>query len=128
MRDGGEASRQTRAVIRDAVLHLTNEQPLLVDLFEAPRPGDVTLVCTNLRQLNGRRPVFVDRGDSVFVFPYAQIRFVEVPRAALATEEAQPSGLAAAPREAQAPGEAADGETVEDVDLDPAFLERIREF
>jgi hypothetical protein len=27
-------------VIRDAVLHLQNEQPLLVDIFEIPSPSD----------------------------------------------------------------------------------------
>jgi hypothetical protein len=30
-------------MIRNAVLHLLNEQPMLVDLFEAPSPGDVGL-------------------------------------------------------------------------------------
>jgi hypothetical protein len=27
-------------VIRDAVLHLQNERPLLVDIFEIPSPSD----------------------------------------------------------------------------------------
>jgi len=46
-------------VIRDVVLHMNNEQPLLADLFEAPSPGDVGLRCTNLRTMNGKRPVDV---------------------------------------------------------------------
>ena len=47
-------------MIRNVILHLNNEQPLLADLFEAPSPGDVGLRCTNLRMMNGKRPVFVD--------------------------------------------------------------------
>ena len=47
-------------MIRNVILHLNNEQPLLADLFEPPSPGDVGLRCTNLRLMNGKRPVFVD--------------------------------------------------------------------
>ena len=47
-------------MIRNVILHINSEQPLLADLFEAPSPGDVGLRCTNLRQMNGKRPVFVD--------------------------------------------------------------------
>ena len=47
-------------MIRNVILHLNNEQPLLADLYEPPSPGDVGLRCTNLRMMNGKRPVFVD--------------------------------------------------------------------
>jgi hypothetical protein len=74
-------------VIRNAVIHLANEQPLLADLFAPPNGADTSLVCTNLRTMNGARPVFADHGDSLFVFPYAHIRFVEVAASALAAAE-----------------------------------------
>jgi hypothetical protein len=74
-------------VIRNAVIHLANEQPLLADLFAPPSGADISLVCTNLRTMNGTRPVFADHADSLFVFPYAHIRFVEVAAAALAGAE-----------------------------------------
>ena len=45
-------------MIRDAVIHLLSEQPVIADLFEMPSPGDVTLLCTNLRTKDGKRPVF----------------------------------------------------------------------
>ncbi len=67
------------SVIRNVILHLNNEQPLLADLYEAPSPGDVGLRCTNLRMMNGKRPVFVDEIKSIFFFPYLHIRFVEIP-------------------------------------------------
>jgi hypothetical protein len=71
-------------VIRNAVIHLANEQPLLADLPALPAASDISLICTNLRALNGKRPVFADDAASLFVFPYAHIRFVEVAPAALA--------------------------------------------
>ncbi|HET7027442.1 MAG TPA: hypothetical protein VFI28_07110 [Candidatus Limnocylindrales bacterium] len=71
-------------MIRNVVLHLSNEQPLLADLYAAPTPADLSIVCTNLRTMNGSRPVFVDRSDSLFVFPFGQVRFVEVTAAAIA--------------------------------------------
>jgi hypothetical protein len=121
-------------VIRDAVLHINNEQPLLADLFEAPSPGDVGLRCTNLRSLNGKRPVFVDDIASIFFFPYLHIRFVEIPPGAISGSD---PGLALATEEAddRAGRVAADGsdgsaEEVEaegDLEIDEEFLRKIRE-
>ena len=62
-------------MLRNAVLHLANEQPLLADLFEMPTSGDVTVRLTNLRTLDGKRPIFVDDLKSVFVFPYHRVTF-----------------------------------------------------
>ena len=42
-------------MIRNAVLHIINEQPLLCDLLEMPAPADVALRCTNLHMLDGKR-------------------------------------------------------------------------
>jgi hypothetical protein len=103
-------------VIRDAVLHLLNEQPLLVDVFETPVPSDTVLVCTNLRTMSRTRPLFADRLESTFVFPYTQIRFVELPTGAIATEPPEP-GLAL---------ETVDPEPELEVDED--FLRRVRDF
>ncbi len=113
-------------MIRNAVLHINNEQPLLADLFEVPAPADVGLRCTNLRMLNGKRPVFVDDSASVFFFPYLAIRFVEIPPAAVAGEldlpmpVAVPAGVAVG-----AAGQAEEPE--EDLEIDEDFLRRIRE-
>ena len=112
-------------MIRNAVLHINNEQPLLADLFEVPAPADVGLRCTNLRMLNGKRPVFVDDSASVFFFPYLAIRFVEIPPAAVAGEldlpmpVAVPAGVAAATAPVDEPEE--------DLEIDEDFLRRIRE-
>ena len=63
-------------MIRNVVIHINNEQSLLADLLEEPKPSDLALICTNLRTMNGTRPTFADHGDSLFVFPLVHIRFV----------------------------------------------------
>jgi hypothetical protein len=65
-------------MIRDVIVHLHNEQPLLADLPAPPTAGDTCLVCTNLRATNGKAPVFVGSSDSTFVFPLAHVRFIEI--------------------------------------------------
>jgi hypothetical protein len=105
-------------VIRDAVLHLLNDQPLLIDLFEAPSPSDSVLIGTNLRTLNRTRPLFADSSNATFVFPYAHIRFVELPL----------GPAAAGPDRGLAPGTAApEAEGEAGLDLDEDFLRRFRD-
>jgi hypothetical protein len=57
-------------------------RPLLVDLFSLPTSADGCVVCTNVRTLAGKRPLFVDRSDSFFLFPLPHVRFVEIPASA----------------------------------------------
>lgn len=113
-------------MIRNTVIHLQNEQPLLADLFEPPNASDAGLVCTNLRTLDGRRPVFVASSDATFYFPYLHIRFLEIPRAALAATGADRMDDAASDatdaRNGQRPAEE-EGE----LEIDEDFLRRIRE-
>jgi hypothetical protein len=65
-------------MLRDVIVHLQNEQPLLADLPALPNAGDSCLVCTNLRGTDGKPPVFVGRSDSTFVFPLSHVRFIEI--------------------------------------------------
>ncbi|OGO52070.1 MAG: hypothetical protein A2V84_06435 [Chloroflexi bacterium RBG_16_70_13] len=106
-------------MIRNAVVHLTGEQPVIVDLFDPPRAGDALLLCTNMRTLDGRRPVFIDEVGSTFVLPYLHIRFIEIrPERAEAAGDAATTGVA---REAAEPAGDAD------LEIDEDFLRRIRE-
>ena len=110
-------------VIKNAVIHIANEQPLLADLYELPTSGDVSLVCTNIRMLDGKKPIFVDHSNSVFVFPYATIRFLEIMAGSTdGVSSAPDNGLIATEAEA----EPADGDEGE-LELDEDFLRRIRE-
>ena len=112
-------------MIRDVILHLNNEQPLLADLFEPPSPGDVGLRCTNLRMMNGKRPVFVDEITSIFFFPYLHIRFVEIPPSALTGGD--PSLAMATGDDGEPRDRPAAPEPEADLEIDEDFLRRIRE-
>jgi hypothetical protein len=112
-------------VIRNAVIHIANEQPLLADLYEMPTSADVSLVCTNIRMLDGKKPIFVDHSNSVFVFPYETIRFLEIMAASATGLEATATGDDLVPVESNGHA-AAPGDDV-DLELDEDFLRRIRE-
>lgn len=110
-------------MIRNAVIHLLSEQPLVADLFEMPTPTDVTLQCTNLRTLDGRRPVFVDRSESVFFFPYLHVRFLEIPPTSV--EGGPPAGPGETHAEGSGNGHGDDLDL--DLEIDEDFLRRVRE-
>ena len=110
-------------MIQNAVLHIANEQPLVVDLYEMPTAGDVSLLCTNVRMLGGKKPVFIDHSESVFVFPYDTIRFVEIPAAVAAGLPTDNGVPVPAGAPIATPEDADDG----DLELDEDFLRRIRE-
>jgi hypothetical protein len=136
-------------VIRNVVIHVSNEQPLLADLYGLPSSADVGLVCTNVRMLDGKRPIFIDASSSTFFFPYLHLRFLEIPAGEMQRHLAQAGGgpgLGAAPGEATAtgdpanrypvivdegPGGVAPDEIALDADdelaIDEDFLQRIRD-
>jgi hypothetical protein len=116
-------------VIRNAVIHITNEQPLLADLYETPKAVDQGLLCTNIRTMDGRKPIFVDRSDSIFFFPYLHIRFLEIAATAsdLPAIEA-PAGesvLQPPPPTGETAPAAEDADA--ELELDEDFLRRIRD-
>lgn len=112
-------------MIRNVILHLNSEQPLLADLYEAPSPGDVGLRCTNLRMMNGKRPVFVDEIKSIFFFPYLHIRFVEIPPGAMTGSD--PSMALETDGAEEPEATPAIPEVEPDLEIDEDFLRRIRE-
>jgi hypothetical protein len=106
-------------MIKNVVVHVQNEQPLLADLYELPKPGDQGLLCTNLRMMDGKKPIFIDRIDAIFFFPYLHIRFLEIPPAS--------DGVAVVETPAEEVAPAPPAEADEDLELDEDFLRRIRE-
>jgi hypothetical protein len=143
-------------MLRDVVIHMDNEQPLMADLPADPTALDTCVICTNLRTMSGKTPVFAERSDSTFVFPMAHIRFVEIRPAsvqdgdaAAATDEAtdarlEPgtagSGMRAVSHEASSGGpqphrlaRVGDGSGAPDAESDNGrmdeveFLRRVRE-
>ena len=106
-------------MIKNVVVHILNEQPLLADLYELPTAGDQGLLCTNLRTMDGKKPIFIDRLDAIFFFPYLHIRFLEIPPST--------DGLAVVETAAEEVEPVAPAEPEEDLELDEDFLRRIRE-
>jgi hypothetical protein len=90
---------------------------MLADLFGMPASADITLICTNVRGMTGQRPVWADHTDSIFYFPWTQIRFLEIPPEKSASGRAAPSSSTTVPP------------LDEDLDeeLDEEFLRRVRE-
>ena len=112
-------------MIRNACIHVNGEQPLLADLFELPATSDVTLRCTNLRAMNGKRPVFADEISSIFYFPMIHIRFIEVPPSSMAGGDVDlPMPVPVAAGNQLVAGAAEDDL---DLEIDEDFLRRVRE-
>jgi hypothetical protein len=137
-------------VIRNAVLHVQNEQPLLADLFGVPTAADAGLLCTNVRMMDGKRPIFIDSSAATFFFPYLVIRFLEIPPGALErhvaeTGDASPMAARATDPAAAAlpldpdtrlpvavggPEEVPAEDDIEldiELDIDEGFLQRVRD-
>jgi hypothetical protein len=96
-------------MLRDVIVHMRNEQPLLADLLFESAPTDTVLICRNLRTTNGEKPAFINWTDSVFAIPLGHVRFVEIPEAAIATLQAERASWA----EAGMPGGASGGTLLE---------------
>lgn len=96
-------------MIRNVCIHVTNEQPLLCDLFALPSSSDAGLVCTNVRSMDGKRPVFIDHVASTFFFPYHVVRFLEIPERSMAEYVAARAGAGPAAATRGPEGPAGDG-------------------
>lgn len=111
-------------MIRDVVLHINNEQPLRADLFELPESDMVLLRCTNVRTMNGTRPVYIDDLNSIIYFPMLHLRFIEILPATQGAEH-----LALGPGEERVPVQAgiAKSDLDDDLQIDEDFLRRVRD-
>jgi hypothetical protein len=70
-----------------AVLHISNEEPILVDMEEIPDPTAQAVVCTNARKRDGREIHYVDREAVLLFFPWHRIGFIEIIGAGEEVEE-----------------------------------------
>ena len=133
-------------MIRNVILHLHNELPMKADIESLPTAADAGLLCTNLRTLEGRKPISTEFLDSVFLLPYNIIRFIEIPRAAIheagldedlppapaelpAAATAVPEGtdVIVTPPPAASAQRSADDDALEHLAADEELLRRIRE-
>jgi hypothetical protein len=112
-------------MIRDAVLHLGNDQPLLVDLVERPVASDAVLVCTNVRTMSGTRPIWIDQSASLFFFPFTVIRFLEIHPGSEEESGHPPVATPAAAGPTRAATAA--GAPEPDLEIDQDLLRRVRD-
>jgi hypothetical protein len=115
---------EPQPMIRDAVLHLANDQPLLVDLHDRPAATDALIVCTNVRTMTGTRPVWIDQSASTFFFPLGIVRFLEIHPGSDESQGPPGPGAEAAAGELGGP---ADGPVETELEIDEDFLRRVRD-
>ncbi len=60
------------------LLHLPNEDPILAEIDELPKPDDTNVTVTNMRKRDGTRLSYVDGEAEKFIFPWHRITFIEV--------------------------------------------------
>ena len=94
---------------------------MLADLYDVPSPSDVAVLCTNLRTMNGKRPVFIDDTSSVFLFPLIHLRFIEIPPGTV--EQTADAG----PRVASTAVAPVGGQPEDELEIDEEFLRRVRD-
>jgi hypothetical protein len=134
-------------MIRNVILHLVGELPMKADIESLPTAADAGLLCTNLRTMEGRKPISTEYLDSVFLLPYHALRFIEIPRESIhaagldadlpAARMALPAEAGAVPDDARVlitpppsaaiGGPAAEEEALEHLEPDAELLRRIRE-
>jgi hypothetical protein len=83
----GATRPETRRVIKSVIVHIANELPIMVDLYEAPGPTASSVRCTNVRTVDGKRPTFIHDPRSTFLLPWHVIRLIEVPAGATPVPE-----------------------------------------
>lgn len=60
------------------IVHIANEEPIVGEIEEMPRPGDNVLVLSNPRKRDGRDVPFLADNVTTVIWPWERISFVEV--------------------------------------------------
>lgn len=101
-----------------------------VDLQAMPKASDVSVLCTNVRTMDNKRPSFIDDSASWFLIPVAAVSFIELPREALAQADLETSEAIMLGGPAQPPPpepEPVEEEPAVALETDEDLLARIRQ-
>lgn len=60
------------------VVHLHNEDPILAEMDELPKPQDTHIVVTNPRRRDGKQVHYIDAQAVQVIFPWTRVTFIEV--------------------------------------------------
>jgi hypothetical protein len=60
------------------ILHISNSQPIKVDVEEMPKPTDAVIIGQNPRERSDKELPWVDDGVSTVMFPWWRINYIQV--------------------------------------------------
>ncbi len=60
------------------IVHISNEEPVLGEVEEIPKPGDNILILSNPRKRDGREVSFLAERVSTVIWPWSKINFLEL--------------------------------------------------
>jgi len=60
------------------IVHISNQEPIICDIDEMPKPQDTLLTMNNPRKKDGRDLDFIDAKVTTVVWPWAGIMYVEI--------------------------------------------------
>jgi hypothetical protein len=60
------------------ILHIPNEDPIVADMEELPKPGDNFVMVSNMRRSDGTQLAYLDQDADKFLLPWHRLSFIEV--------------------------------------------------
>ena len=64
--------------VRNVIIHLVNEDPIVADMEELPTANATCVFFTNPRKRDGKSVGWSSPGARAFIFPMARVNFIEV--------------------------------------------------
>lgn len=61
-----------------AIVHISNQEPIICDIDEMPEPKDTLLTMNNPRKKDGRDLDFIDSEVTTMIWPWAGIMYIEI--------------------------------------------------
>jgi hypothetical protein len=60
------------------LLHISNSEPIKVDVDDLPHPTDIAIVCRNPRDRKDREVEWLDEGVTTVLLPWSRINLIQV--------------------------------------------------
>lgn len=60
------------------LIHIQNEDPVVGEVDELPKPTDVTVTLKNPRKRDGKDLNYIDPSVTTVIWPFTRINFIEI--------------------------------------------------